>query len=68
MVIWGGSELATTFINLGLVNRYRITLNPMILGGGKPMFNNISQRRKLKLLESRPMKSGAMIIWYEDTK
>jgi dihydrofolate reductase len=68
MVIWGGAELAATFINLGLVDRYRITLNPTILGGGKPMFNNISQRRKLKLLESRPMKSGATILWYEDTK
>src|SRR5919112_6213190 len=62
MVIWGGAELAATFINLGLVDRYRITLNPTILGGGKPMFNNISQRRKLKLLESRPMKSGATIL------
>jgi dihydrofolate reductase len=68
IVIWGGSELAATFINLALVDRYRITLNPTILGGGKPMFNNISQRRKLKLLESRPMKSGATILWYEDTK
>ena len=67
MVIWGGAELAATCINLGLVDRYRITLNPTILGGGKPMFNNISQRRKLKLLESRPMKSGATILWYEDT-
>jgi dihydrofolate reductase len=68
MVIWGGAELAATLINLGLVDRYRITLNPTILGGGKPMFNNIAQRRKLKLLESRPMKSGATILWYEDTK
>ena len=68
MVIWGGAELAATFINLGLIDRYRITLNPTILGGGKPMFNNMSQRRKLKLLESRPMKSGATILWYEGTK
>ena len=68
MLIWGGAEMASSFINLGLVDRYRIELNPTILGGGKPLFNHISQRKKLKLLESRPLKSGATILWYEDPK
>lgn len=68
IVILGGAELAASLINLGLVDRYRIALNPTILGGGKPLFNHVSQRRKLKLLESRPLKSGATILWYEDLK
>lgn len=68
MVIWGGAEMAASFINLGLVDKYRIALNPTILGGGKPLFNNISERRKLKLIEARPLKSGTTVLWYEDPK
>ena len=68
MVIWGGAGLAGSFINLGLIDRYRIVLNPTVLGGGKPLFRDILRGRKLQLIESRPLKSGATILWYEDPK
>lgn len=68
IVIWGGASLAASCISQGLVDRYRITLNPIILGGGKSLFSAVAHRQKLKLLEVRPMSSGMTILWYDAVK
>ena len=65
MVIWGGASMASTFINLGLVDEYRLTVVPVVLGGGKTLFNNLKQKHTLKLLETRPLKSGAVMLRYQ---
>jgi dihydrofolate reductase len=64
MIAWGGANFASNLINLGLVDEIRIALNPTVLGGGKPMFGNMDHRRKLELIDSRPLKSGLVIVRY----
>ena len=44
MMLWGGAAMASAFINPGLVDEYRITLAPIVLGGGKSLFSNLKQR------------------------
>src|SRR5687768_3430467 len=39
--LYGGSKLTTTFINLDLVDVYKLAVHPVILGRGKPLFENI---------------------------
>jgi dihydrofolate reductase len=68
MVLWGGAEAVSTLSGLGLVDQYRITLNPTVLGGGKALFNNITERLRLKLIDIRPLKSGNVIIRYNHIK
>ncbi|MEX2593146.1 MAG: dihydrofolate reductase family protein [Anditalea sp.] len=34
--LYGGAKLITTFINLGLIDIYRISVHPTALGNGKP--------------------------------
>jgi dihydrofolate reductase len=64
MVILGSSDLAVTFIEHGLIDEYRIMLNPLALGGGKPLFQGIPGRLDLKLVHTRVFKSGNVLLYY----
>lgn len=63
--LYGGAKLITTFINLNLVDIYRLAVHPVILGAGKPLFANIAERKSLKLIRSSSWKSGVVILVYE---
>ncbi|HEX7903619.1 MAG TPA: dihydrofolate reductase family protein [Chitinophagaceae bacterium] len=63
--LYGGGKLITTFLNLDLVDVYKFAIHPVILGSGKPLFENIKERHKLKLVEAKGYKSGATLLTYE---
>ena len=63
--LYGGAALISTFINLGLIDEYRIAIMPIILGGGNPLFKNIAQRVNLKLAKLSPVESGVIQLNYE---
>lgn len=62
--LYGGSSIITTFINLGLVDEFRLSVHPVILGEGKPLFIDIKQRVNLQLVNSRTFKSGVVQLIY----
>jgi dihydrofolate reductase len=63
--LYGGASLVTSFINAGLVDEFRLAVHPIILGPGKRLFNDIKDRHKLKLIESKPHSSGVVLQRYE---
>ena len=65
MVSWGGAGFASSLINLGLVDEYRLSLNPTLVTGGKSMFNSLQKIHRLQLIDSRPLKSGLVILRYK---
>ncbi|MGB4774480.1 MAG: dihydrofolate reductase family protein [Daejeonella sp.] len=68
MVIFGGAGIVSAFTSLGLVDEYRLKLEPVVLGIGRPLFNNIKKRMNLKLIKSKPFKSGVVGIHYDVIK
>lgn len=62
--LYGGANLITTFINLGLVDEFRLSVHPVILGEGKPMFMDIRQRLNIKLVDTRTFQSGVVQLIY----
>lgn len=65
--IWflGSVALFQTFMQLDLIDEYRININPTVLGQGKPLFANITRSVPLKLLETQTLKSGVVTLRYE---
>lgn len=63
--LYGGSNLITTFINLGLVDEIRLSVHPIILGEGKPLFIDIKQRVNLNLVETKRFSSGVVQLCYQ---
>jgi dihydrofolate reductase len=65
LVIFGSSDLAVTFMEHDLIDEFQIFVNPVILGKGKPLFNGIKHRYKLKLLSTRTFGSGNVLLCYQ---
>ncbi|WP_371362266.1 putative protein YyaP [Sporomusa rhizae] len=63
--LYGGASLITTFVNLGLVDEYRLAVHPVILGAGKPLFVDIKQRVGLKLTNVKRFSSGVVQLCYQ---
>jgi dihydrofolate reductase len=62
--LYGGASLITTFINLELVDEFRLSIHPVILGEGKSMFIDIKQRLNLKMVNTRTFSSGVVQLIY----
>jgi dihydrofolate reductase len=62
--LYGGASLITTFINLELVDEFRLSVHPVILGEGKPLFMDIKQRLNVKLVNTRTFSSGVVQLIY----
>jgi dihydrofolate reductase len=57
----GGAGLASTLIELGLVDEYRLFVSPVVLGAGTPYFPALEERIDLELVETRAF--GSRIVY-----
>jgi dihydrofolate reductase len=60
----GGAGLASTLIKLGLVDEYRLFVNPVVLGGGTPYFPALEERINLELVETQTFGSRVVYVRY----
>lgn len=63
--LYGGASLIKTFIQLGLIDIYRISVHPIALGSGKPLFEDLKNRIELKLIKTNTFKSGVVQLIYK---
>ena len=63
--VFGSADLSATLMEEGLFDEYRLCIVPVVLGEGKPLFGRNTGRLALKLLETRPLSSGCVILRYE---
>ena len=68
MVIYGSGSIVSTLTNLGLIDEYRIFINPVVLGSGKPLFKGIKDRLNLKLFKTKTFHSGVVLLHYQHDK
>ena len=64
MIIFGSSDLAASLAERGLIDEYRIMVNPILLGEGKPVFKGLKRDVRLKLLEARTFSNGNVLLSY----
>jgi dihydrofolate reductase len=64
MFIFGSADLSATLMKASLIDEYRLGLNPIVLGGGNPLFKPLPFRMPMKLIEARPLESGCVILRY----
>ena len=65
IAIFGSSDLTVSLLEQGLVDEVRIMVNPVAIGAGKSLFRTADQRINLKLLKSRPFRSGNVLLYYQ---
>lgn len=63
--LYGGASLIKTFIEYNLIDIYRISVHPVALGSGKPLFEDLKERLNLKLITTNVFKSGVVQLIYQ---
>jgi dihydrofolate reductase len=62
--VMGGGELANALFRAGLIDEVGLNIQPIILGGGIPMFHAMQREIRLELAESRLLDGGCMLVIY----
>jgi dihydrofolate reductase len=66
IVIFGSPRTTHALMQNNLVDEFWLFINPILIGKGMPMFSEISERRKLKLLETKIFSSGVLGLHYQN--
>jgi dihydrofolate reductase len=61
----GGATLAATVIEAGLVDEYRLLVNPVILSKGKSFFQQLHHPHPLTLTQVKKLSNGVVILTYK---
>ena len=61
----GSPGLIVTCMQLGLIDEYQLCIHPVVLGSGLPLFKNTPDKMILKLIKTKTLGSGAIVLYYE---
>jgi dihydrofolate reductase len=65
LFIFGSAELAAGLANLGLIDEYRLIVNPVILGSGRPLFTGVNPTIHLNLIKTKTFRNGNILLYYQ---
>ena len=68
IAIFGSGTISQQLTNLGLIDEYRLIVNPIILGSGKPLFSGVNGSQRLRLQSTKLFKNGNVLLCYEPVR
>jgi dihydrofolate reductase len=64
LVIMGSGTIIAQLAPAKLIDSYQFVVNPIVLGGGRTMFQDLPNQLNLTLKESRPFGNGNVVLTY----
>lgn len=64
LVIFGSGTIVAQLAQAGLIDRYQLVVNPLVLGKGRTLFEGVKKRLELKLTDTRRFKNGNVLLTY----
>src|SRR5713226_338590 len=68
IVVHGSARLVQTLIEHDLVDEFRLMVYPVVLGSGKRLFSETSDKKPLRLVGSKVVGDGVAILVYEPVR
>lgn len=65
LLLYGGADILSMFIQSGLVDEYQLRLYPVILGSGKNLFKEIHNMVDLNLVKTKSYQNGVVLLVYQ---
>jgi dihydrofolate reductase len=65
ILVFGSCELVNTLTQLDLIDEYRLMVFPIVLGSGKRVFRDGSEKKVLRLVETKTFSSGVVVLTYQ---
>lgn len=68
ILIFGSPGLISVLTNLGLIDEYYFSVQPLIVGNGKRLFETVGldKRKNLRLSDTKHFKSGVVTLFYQN--
>jgi dihydrofolate reductase len=67
-IVAGSRSLIMTLLQLDVIDEFQICVQPVILGNGLRLFENVTDRVDLQLLKTKIFGCGAVIFYYKPTR
>lgn len=64
-ILVGSRSLIVQLFNLHLIDAFQICIFPMLEGKGLPLFDQIQDRTMFRLVRTKALSSGAVVLYYE---
>jgi dihydrofolate reductase len=68
VVVHGSAQLVQTLLEHDLVDELRLMVFPVVLGGGRRLFGETSDKKPLELVESKKVGDGVAILIYKPAR
>jgi dihydrofolate reductase len=65
IVVHGSAQLAQTLLEHDLVDELRMMVFPVVLGSGKRLFGDMTDKKTLRLVDSKVVGDGVAILTYQ---
>ena len=65
ILIDGGSDLVNLLMQHDLIDEYQLLVHPVVVGKGKRLFREGSQKKELRLIEARALSTGVVALTYQ---
>ncbi|RYY35056.1 MAG: dihydrofolate reductase [Sphingobacteriaceae bacterium] len=63
--LFGGASLVSALLKHNYIHQLMLAVHPIILGAGKPLFEDLKERLPLKLTRSEVFDSGLVQLYYD---
>ncbi len=64
LFIFGSANLSSAFTKNGLIDEYRLMVNPIVLGKGGPVFDGNNETLKFELADIKTFHNGNVLLYY----
>ncbi|HEY5338479.1 MAG TPA: dihydrofolate reductase family protein [Rhizomicrobium sp.] len=64
MAILGSGSIVSQLTEAGLIDELQIAIHPLVIGGGKRLFDGVKKMFALKRMKSRAFQNGVIVAWY----
>src|SRR6195952_3735536 len=65
ILIFGSPAASHSLLSAGLIDEFWLFVNPILLGHGIPLFKDVTETTKLKLIETKMFSCGVIALHYE---
>jgi dihydrofolate reductase len=64
VVISGSGALVRSLLQYGLLDELKLMIHPLVVGGGKRLFEDFGEHKELELVESKTFETGVLYVTY----
>jgi dihydrofolate reductase len=65
ILIFGSPRASHSLLSQGLIDEFWLFVNPILLGEGIPLFKNVTEITRLKLVQSKTFSCGVIALHYK---